>query len=727
MSKRAAPQVPVFSAAAGSAASSTKKAAPAKKAVAKKAAPAKKAVAKKAVVKKAAPAKKAVAKKAVAKRPTVSPSPAPTEGVIVPPVLSGRYAIIDVFPAVESGRRPAKAVVGEHVPIHATAFRDGHDLLGVEAVLRDPQGREHQRRRLRDLGTGVDVWGGVVVPDHEGLWSFTIEAWGDPWATWLHRADIKVPAGIDMELELEEGALLLERVDADLTAAIHTLRNTSLPPVVRLAAAHDDAVAAALSQTPLRDFVTTSGPWPLLVERRRALVGSWYEFFPRSEGAKGRPLKSGTFATASKRLDAVAAMGFDVVYLPPIHPIGSAHRKGRNNTLTPGSGDPGSPWAIGSVAGGHDAIHPDLGTVDDFIAFVARTRELGMEVALDLALQASPDHPWVIAHPEWFTTRADGSIAFAENPPKKYQDIYPLNFDNDPDGLYAEVLRVVRHWMTIGVRIFRVDNPHTKPLWVWDRLITEVNSTDPDVLFLAEAFTRPPMMRALAEVGFQQSYTYFTWRNDKEGLESYFGELAGPASAYMRPNVFVNTPDILNEYLQTGGPPAFAIRATLAATLSPTWGVYSGYELFEGTAVKPGSEEYLDSEKYEYRPRDWAAAEKEGRSLAPYLTLLNSIRRDLAPLQDLRSLRFHRTDDPAIIAFSKQVGNEITLVACTLDPHHIHETTVWWDLPALGMDWQDRFIAHDHVTGQSFTWGQATYVRFDPDFTVGHIVQVRPS
>ena len=726
MTKRPDAPVPVFSAAGQDGSESDNSA--------KKAAPAKKAAApKKVAPKKAAPAKKAAAKQAPAKKAAAkavrAPKPAPVDspGATVPHVLTGRFAITDVFPTVESGRRPAKAVVGEQIPIQATAFREGHDLLGVEVVLHDPQGREHARRPMVDLGTGVDRWGATVSPDREGTWRFSIEAWGDPWATWLHRADIKVPAGIDIELELAEGALLLERVDADLSSVIATLRNAELPPIVRLAAARDSAVVEAMTAQPIRDHVTICGPWPLLVERRRALVGSWYEFFPRSEGANGRPLKSGTFASAAKRLDAVAAMGFDVVYLPPIHPVGASHRKGRNNTLTPGAGDPGSPWAIGSADGGHDAVHPDLGTEADFAAFVSRTRELGMEVALDFALQASPDHPWVATHPEWFTTRADGTIAFAENPPKKYQDIYPLNFDNDPEGLYAEVLRVARHWMSLGVRIFRVDNPHTKPLWVWDRLIAEINASDPDVLFLAEAFTRPPMMRALAEVGFQQSYTYFTWRNDKEGLEEYLSELAGPASAYMRPNVFVNTPDILTEYLQTGGRPAFAIRATLAATLSPTWGVYSGFELFENAAVRPGSEEYLDSEKYEYRPRDWAAAEAEGRSLAPYITTLNAIRRELAPLQDLRSLRFHHTDDPAIIAYSKQVGDEITLVACTLDPHGVHETTVWWDMPALGMDWSDRFIAHDHVTGQTFTWGQATYVRFDPDFTVGHIVEVRPS
>jgi len=586
---------------------------------------------------------------------------------------------------------------------------------------------------MRDLGTGVDVWGATVTPDAEGAWSFRIEAWDDPWGTWWHRASIKVPAGVDIEVELEEGARLIDALIPDpgmsradrLAEVARTVRNTELPPEVRLAAASDPDVLDVMAASPIRVAVTVCGPWPLHVERRRALVGSWYEFFPRSEGAKGRPLKSGTFASAAKRLPAIAAMGFDVVYLPPIHPIGATNRKGRNNTLETRSGDPGSPWAIGAKEGGHDAIHPDLGSEADFDSFVAATRALDMEVALDLALQASPDHPWVTQHPEWFTTRADGSIAYAENPPKKYQDIYPLNFDNDPEGLYAEVLRVVRHWIDRGVTIFRVDNPHTKPLWVWQRLIAEVNATHPGVIFLAEAFTRPPMMRALAEAGFQQSYTYFAWRNDKAGLEQYFNELAGPAAAYMRPNAFVNTPDILTEYLQRGGPGAFAIRAVLAATLSPTWGVYSGFELFEGTAVREGSEEYLDSEKYELKPRDWALAESEGRTLAPLITLLNDLRRQLAPLQDLRSLRFHHTEDPEVIAYSKSVGDDLTLVVCTLDPHNVRETTVWWDMPALGMDWQERFVAHDRLTDQTFTWGQGTYVRLDPLGTVAHIVDVR--
>jgi starch synthase (maltosyl-transferring) len=418
-------------------------------------------------------------------------------------------------------------------------------------------------------------------------------------------------------------------------------------------------------------------------------------------------------------------MGFDVVYLPPIHPIGRTFRKGPNNTLDAGPDDPGSPWAIGAPEGGHDAIHPDLGDETDFAAFMAAARDAGLEVAIDLALQASPDHPWVQAHPDWFTERADGTIAYAENPPKKYQDIYPLNFDRDPEGLYAEVVRVVRLWMDRGVRIFRVDNPHTKPLWVWDRLFADINATDPDVVFLAEAFTRPPMMRALATVGFQQSYTYFTWRNTRWELEDYFRELAGPAAAYMRPNVFVNTPDILHAYLQHGGPAAFAIRATLAATLSPTYGVYSGYELFEHVAVRPGSEEYLDSEKFQYRPRDWAAAESEGRTLSPYLTALNRVRAAHPALQDLRSLHFHHAENDDVIAYSKRDGDDLVLVVCLLDPHHLRETTIWWDMPALGMDWGDLFVAHDEITGATWTWGQACFVRLEPWGDVAHVVHVR--
>ncbi|MBI1352243.1 MAG: DUF3416 domain-containing protein [Actinomycetales bacterium] len=673
-----------------------------------------------------------------ARPPAVVERTSPWRGHLlpVPAELVGRYPITDVSPASLSGRRPATAAVGEAVPVRATSFREGHDSMGVTVVLHRPDGSVAETVRMRPEGIGLDRWVGHVRPDDLGDWTFTIEAWGSPWDTWVHRATIKVPVGVDVELEFAEGALLLERAarelhpdDAEarstLTGAARTLTSTSLPVPVRLAAGTDPAISGLMDAHPLREGVTASGPWPLRVQRRRALVGSWYEFFPRSEGSSLDPPRSGTFETAAERLPAIAAMGFDVVYLPPIHPIGTINRKGPNNTLNPGPDDPGSPWAIGSADGGHDAVHPDLGTVADFDAFVARTRDLGMEVALDLALQAAPDHPWVAEHPEWFTTRADGTIAYAENPPKKYQDIYPLNFDNDPEGLYAEVERVVRFWMDHGVRIFRVDNPHTKPLWVWDRLMTSIYATDPDVLFLAEAFTRPPMMSALAEVGFQQSYTYFTWRTGKGEIEEYARELAGPKSAFMRPNFFVNTPDILHEYLQHSGPAGFAIRATLAATLSPTYGVYSGFELYEHVAVRPGSEEYLDSEKYQYRPRDWEAARKQGRTLAPYLTILNEIRHAHPALQDLRSLHFHHSENPDVIAFSKRDGDDVIAVVCTLDPHRDHETTIWWDLSALGVADGERFVAHDLVTDATWAWGQGTYVRLSPWEHVAHIVHVR--
>jgi starch synthase (maltosyl-transferring) len=653
----------------------------------------------------------------------------------LPSELVGRFPITEVQPSVLGGRRPAAGAVGEAIPVRARAFREGHDALGVEVVLRTPAGLEHSRARMVATSDGLDGWSGTIRPDAIGLWTFEIQAWGDPWSTWQTRAAIKIPAGIDADLEFEEGARLLERAVAALPArliqaretlstAASAMRSATLPLPVRLSASTDPRLIAIMGEWPIREFVTTSGPWPLLVQRRRALVGSWYEFFPRSEGASLSPPKSGSFATAAKRLPAIADMGFDVVYVPPIHPIGAVHRKGPNNTLTPGPGDPGSPWAIGSKDGGHDAIHPDLGTMADFDAFVGAITDLGMEIALDLALQAAPDHPWVEAHPNWFTTRADGTIAYAENPPKKYQDIYPLNFDNDPEGLYTEVERVVRLWMSHGVRIFRVDNPHTKPLWVWERLIAAVNDTDPDVLFLAEAFTSPPMMRALAEVGFQQSYTYFTWRNDKDGIESYARELSGPAAAYMRPNLFTNTPDILPEYLQYGGPAAFSIRAVLAATLAPTFGIYSGFELYEHVSLRPGSEEYLDTEKFQYRPRNWAGATESGYTLAPLITMLNTIRRAHPALQDLRSITFHPTDNPNVIAFSKHDNDDLILIVCSLESYHPQQAQVNWQMPALGRNWDDRFIAHDLLTDQCWTWGQNTYVQLRPREQVAHIIHV---
>jgi starch synthase (maltosyl-transferring) len=640
--------------------------------------------------------------------------PEPIQVVAVP-----RFQTQDPSPVVECGQRPAKAVVGERVPVAITAFREGHEALGVEVVILRPDGSEAGRARMTPVGIGLDRWQGVVRPDTEGLWHYRIDTWSDVWETWRHRAVIKIPAGTDVELELAEGAHLVASLGKSpiTRAAIAGARDKKLPPMRRLAHLLDPAVLAAMEFTPLRVQPSSSPLYPLRVERRRALFSSWYEFFPRSEG---------NFRTAADRLPAIAAMGFDVVYLPPIHPIGRTFRKGANNTLPSGPEDPGCPWAVGSSEGGHDAIHPDLGTMADFEAFLARAKGLNLEIALDLALQASPDHPWVSMHPEWFTTRADGTIAYAENPPKKYQDIYPLNFDNDPGGLYAEVLRVVRLWMSKGVRIFRVDNPHTKPLWVWGRLFNDIRATDPDVIFLAEAFTRPAMMRALAEVGFQQSYTYFTWRNDRAGLEEYLTELSGPAAAYMRPNFFVNTPDILPEYLQFGGPAAFAIRAVLAATLSPTWGIYSGFELFESTAVRQGSEEYLNSEKYQLRPRNWDAATAEGHSLVPLITRLNEIRRSHPALQDLRSLRFHASDNDGIIAFSKRDRGDLILVVCSVDPMSTREATVRWNMEDLGLPWDATFAAHDLLSGNEWTWGRDTYVRLDPR-NVAHVIHVAAS
>ncbi|MCF0079220.1 alpha-1,4-glucan--maltose-1-phosphate maltosyltransferase, partial [Streptomyces lomondensis] len=566
----------------------------------------------------------------------VRPADAGPPGSLPPTVggatAVGRIPLLDVRPVVQHGRRPAKAVTGETFEISATVFREGHDAVAANVVLTDPEGRPGPWTPMRELAPGTDRWGATVTAGEPGLWTFTVEAWGDPVSTWRHHAQIKIPAGMDTDVVLEEGARLYERaaegvpVEEGLRdvvlAAVGALRDEHRPAASRLAAALTPEVDAVLARHPLRDLVTTSEPLPLLVERERALYGSWYEFFPRSEGTPERP--HGTFRTAARRLPAIAAMGFDVVYLPPIHPIGTTFRKGKNNTLSPGPDDVGVPWAIGSPEGGHDAVHPDLGTLEDFTWFVGQARELGMEIALDFALQCSPDHPWVHKHPEWFHHRPDGTIAYAENPPKKYQDIYPIAFDADMDGLIAETCRVLRHWMDCGVRIFRVDNPHTKPVVFWERVIADINRTDPDVIFLAEAFTRPAMMHTLAQIGFQQSYTYFTWRNSKQELTDYLTELSGEAASYMRPNFFANTPDILHAYLQHGGRPAFEVRAVLAATLSPTWGIYSGYELCENTPLREGSEEYLDSEKYQLRPRDWAAAEREGRTITPLLTRLNT-------------------------------------------------------------------------------------------------------
>jgi len=663
--------------------------------------------------------------------------------------MVGRIPVMDVMPLVDLGRQPAKATAGEPMPVRATVFREGHDHLGCEVVVTGADGAPRRPVRMREEAPGTDRYVAWVTPEAPGAFTFAIQSWSDPLGTWLHDGPIKIEAGVDVELMFTEAGLLLDRMlregathsagelaapeAALVRAALDAAEDTTRPVEARLAVLTSPELTQVMHDHPLRDLLTAEGPYPAYADRQLALFGSWYEFFPRSEGVTVDPktgvLRSGTFTTAAKRLDAVAAMGFDVIYLPPIHPIGEVNRKGPNNTVLP-DGEPtpadwvGSPWAIGSKQGGHDAIHPDLGGFAEFDAFVARANQLGLEVALDLALQAAPDHPWVTSHPEWFTTRADGTIAYAENPPKKYQDIYPINFDNDPAGIAAEVLRVVRLWMSHGVRIFRVDNPHTKPLGFWEWLLREVRATDPDVIFLSEAFTRPARMHGLGSIGYQQSYTYFTWRTEKTEIEEYLLEVSSESDHLMRPNFFVNTPDILHASLQYGGPAAFKVRATLAATGSPSWGVYAGFELFEHVAVRPGSEEYLDSEKYQLRPRDWAAAETEGRSLAPYLTLLNRIRREHPALQLLRNVTIHPSDDDHTLCFSKTAGSDAVIVVINLDPHGTRETMVHIDPATLGVSTQT-YSVHDEISGQDWTWGRDNYVRLDPGVESAHVLSVR--
>lgn len=646
----------------------------------------------------------------------------------------GRIPIRHLTPQQPENLWPAKAYRGEVVPFQATVFREGHDQLGVRLLVTDPTGRT-TTLRMRPVAPGTDRWRADVPLLIEGAWTWRVRAFSDDWATWLHNAEIKIPARVDVELMLTIGRSLLARAGSRkiVQDALAVFDDPAATPAAKLDTALDPRLTAAIEAKPLASLVTESETLTLLVERERAGVGSWYEFFPRSEGAKRQKdgsWVSGTFRTAAKRLPYVAEHGFDVLYLPPIHPIGVTGRKGPNNTLVVQPGDPGSPWAIGGAEGGHDAVHPDLGTVKDFSYFLGAAKKLGIEVALDFALQASPDHPWVKEHPEWFTTLPDGSIAYAENPPKKYQDIYPINFDNDPEGIRAEALRLLRYWIGLGVRIFRVDNPHTKPLQFWEIVLHEINAEFPDVVFLAEAFTRPAMLHSLAQVGFQQSYTYFTWRNTKEELAEFFEGLAHETDAFLRPNLFVNTPDILTEYLQFGGPAAFKIRAALAATASPTWGVYAGFELFEDVA-RPGSEENIDNEKYEYKQRDWAGAEKAGHSLAPFLQRLNLIRAAHPALRQLRNLDVHWSDDESILVYTKYLAPEFNggvadavIVVANVDPHSVRETIVHLDLSRIGLDVDATFTVTDLVTGASFEWGRDNYVRLDAFGEPVHILHV---
>ncbi|KAA9086875.1 maltotransferase domain-containing protein [Microbacterium radiodurans] len=687
-------------------------------------------------------------KRTAAPAPVRSSSPIPVRpagaAAAASDTVLGRIALQHPRPSVPGGDFRPSAFVGEAVPFRVTAFREGHDAIGVHLRLLAPDGTE-TLHRLTAAGDGFDTWSVLVSPLDTGVWRFRFEAFADDFATWQHAADIKIAAGIDVALMRESGALVFERAAAEkgrpaaerrvLENAAARLRDTGLDDPGALEIVRSTELAALFGDRPLRSLITLGDEQELLVERERAGVGAWYEFFPRSEGAERADdgsIRSGTFRSATARLAGVAAMGFEVLYLPPIHPIGRTHRKGPNNTLTAGENDPGSPWAIGAAEGGHDTVHPDLGTLEDFRAFVAAASDAGLEVALDLALQASPDHPWVREHPEWFTTLPDGSIAYAENPPKKYQDIYPINFDNDPAGIRAEVLRVVRHWIAQGVRIFRVDNPHTKPLQFWEWLIATIAEETPGVVFLAEAFTRPAPMQALAMAGFQQSYSYFTWRNTKEELEEFLGWVSRDTADFMRPNLFVNTPDILTEYLQYGGRPAYRIRAAIAATAGASYGVYAGYELVENVA-RPGAEENIDNEKFEYKVRDWAGAEERGESLAPYIARLNEIRRAHPALRQLRNISFHWSDDDAILVYSKHLpaalsptgASDTIIVVVNVDPHSARETTVHLDTRVWDVAPGDEYEVEDLLTGASWTWNDHNYVRLDAFAEPVHILHVK--
>jgi starch synthase (maltosyl-transferring) len=668
--------------------------------------------------------------------------------------VAGRIGLNDISPSVACGRYPAKAVVGEVITVSASVFREGHDAVAANVLWRPPTPAGSRRRLAKDTGPLILMrreahWStryqATVVPDRQGLWTLQVQAWSDPLGTWRHAVEAKTAAGQsgqEMANDLEGGALLLDQVlgrpkqryATAIKSAVDALRDTSRSVPERIGPAIE--LWPVITTDPIRELITTSDPVRVWVDRPLAEFGSWYEFFPRSSGAEidsdGLPIRHGTFKDSIFQLDRAKAMGFDIVYLPPVHPIGEVNRKGRNSSAEPGGAvnpdprDVGSPWAIGSKDGGHDAIHPELGTIEDFDAFVAAANDRGLEVALDFALQCAPDHPWVGTHPEWFTTRPDGSIAYAENPPKKYQDIFPMNFDNDPEGLYAEVLRVLRYWIEHGVTIFRVDNPHTKPINFWEWLIATVHESNPEAIFLAEAFTKPAMMHELARVGFTQSYTYFTWRTDKQEITDYGVELVA-GSDYMRPNFFVNTPDILHGSLQSGGPAMFAIRAVLASTLSPTWGVYSGFELFEHEAVKPGSEEYLDSEKYQLRPRDYHSALAQGRSLEPLITRLNEIRRQHPALQNMKGLWFHGISNDNLLCYSRrdEATGDTVIVVVLLDSHSQQwgETDLW--MPALGLGWNDVVEVLDELSGEVYHWGQRNAVGLDPHWRTAHILRVQ--
>jgi starch synthase (maltosyl-transferring) len=645
--------------------------------------------------------------------------------------LQRRAVIEGVEPQVDDGRFPVKRTVGEEVIVQADVLADSHDAVAAVVLFRKVGDQQWREAPMRPLDN--DRWQGVFRVDALGRYEYTVEAWVDRFASWRQDLSKKAGAGQDVSLELVEGAALVAvAVDraADtksgepVLATLGILQNGD-DLAARMAAALSDDLATFMAARPDRNHATRYDRiLPVVVDRERARFGAWYEMFPRSAGTD--PSRSATFAEAAEMLPYVASMGFDVLYLPPIHPIGRSFRKGPNNTLTAGANDPGSPWAIGSEEGGHTAVEPGLGTIEEFDTFVAAAAAQGLEIALDVAFQTSPDHPYVREHPDWFRQRPDGSIKYAENPPKKYQDIYPLNFESDDwRGLWHELKGIFEFWIQHGVRIFRVDNPHTKPFRFWEWALAELTRQYPDTIFLSEAFTRPKVMKYLAKIGFSQSYSYFTWRNTKEEIVEYFTELTGtPVREYLRPNLFTNTPDILHAYLQRGGRPAFQIRLVLAGTLGTSYGIYSGFELAENVPVRNGSEEYLDSEKYQIRVRDYQRAD----SLAEFISQINAIRRAHPALQHDWGLSFHRTDNGELLAYSKRSldGRDLILVVLNLDPVNMQHGFVQLPIVAWGLTPHATVEVVDLLSTERYFWrGEWNYIRLDPQDRVAHILHVQ--
>jgi starch synthase (maltosyl-transferring) len=674
------------------------------------------------------------------------------------------YIVIEcVTPQLDGGRHPVKRTVGDRVSVGADLVHAGHDTLGAQVLYRGPGDTDWSAApMLYDYDT--DRWYGAFVVDRIGRWKFTVEAWTDRFASWRSGVEKKVKAGQDVQLELVEGAQMVRaasrstrvattRASLLLTAKmLEDRRDTAIEKRIQRAL-DDDLFALMHEQARPNDLTRFGRELTIVVDRELARCGAWYEMFPRSQTTlvPGEEPRHGTFADAAARLPRIAELGFDVVYLPPIHPIGHTFRKGKNNSLTPEPDDVGSPWAIGNELGGHTAIDPALGTIDDFDHFVATAREVGLEVALDYALQCSPDHPWVKEHPDWFYVRPDGSIQYAENPPKKYQDIYPLNFwCDDRQALWNACRDILLFWIGHGVTIFRVDNPHTKALAFWEWVIGDVQREHPETIFFSEAFTRPKRMKALAKLGFTMSYTYFTWKNSSWELREYLTELTrSPMAEYYRGNLFTNTPDILNEYLVHGGRAAFRVRLLLAATLSPLYGIYSGFELIENVPVHAGSEEYLDSEKYQLRPRDYEGAGNINADIAK----INGIRHRYAAFSRNTNLSFHTSENPAIL-FYRKAGSEpvvqwpgsaplyvppsITkslelsdaegddvLIAVNTDPRHAQETMVHVPIHEMGIDDDQPYVVRDLLSGACYTWrGVRNYVRLDPEETPGHVLLV---